>query len=30
MGGDYEFIDIRTGIHLAVDFLKQNYDTSRK
>lgn len=30
LGGEYEFIDIRKGIHDAVDFLKQNYDTCRK
>lgn len=30
LGGEYEFIDILKGIHHAVDFLKQNYDTCRK
>ena len=30
LGGECKFIDIRTGIHHAVDFLKKNYDTCRK
>jgi GDP-L-fucose synthase len=30
LGGECKFMDIRTGIHRAVDFLKQNYDTCRK
>jgi GDP-L-fucose synthase len=32
LGGElkYKFMDIRKGIHRAVDFLKKNYDTCRK
>jgi dTDP-4-dehydrorhamnose reductase len=32
LGGElkYKLMDIRKGIHRAVDFLKNNYDTCRK